>query len=323
MNGNGMYSSFPVQRAADLRADESFPWLVRGLWARGGVGLIGGAPKCLKTWLGLDLVVSISSGTPCVGTFPVEYSGSVLIYLAEDATPIVRARLDAISAHRGLDLAKLPIDVITAAGIRLDIQSDRMRLSSTIRERKPTLLLLDPFVRLHRIDENSAAEVSAILGSLRALQREHAVAIAIVHHAKKNAAPGASGYALRGSGDFYAWADTMLSLTRQRDRIVLRTEHRAAPPAEPRMLSLVDGISGPHLEVVAAAEPQTSSASPATLTENLDTAVLAALKNSPAPLLRLALRDVVRVRNASLGEALTRLLKAGRVKRIGDAWALI
>src|SRR5439155_550142 len=38
-------------------------------------------------------------------------------------------------------------------------------------------LLIDPLVRLHRIDENSAAEMSAVLGELRALQRAYQLAL--------------------------------------------------------------------------------------------------------------------------------------------------
>ena len=30
-------------------------WLVRDLWSAQAVGLIGGAPKVAKSWLGLDL----------------------------------------------------------------------------------------------------------------------------------------------------------------------------------------------------------------------------------------------------------------------------
>ena len=88
-------SVLPVVRAAEL--DEPEPerrWLIEQLWARAGVGIIGGAPKLGKSWLGLDLAVSIASGTPCLDTFRVAEPGGALIYMAEDAAPIVKQRLE-------------------------------------------------------------------------------------------------------------------------------------------------------------------------------------------------------------------------------------
>jgi len=164
-------STLPVVRAADLEdPDHDNHWLVDPLLPRRGVAMIGGAPKCAKSWAGLDLALSVASGTPCFGKFPVVEPAPTLIYLAEDPADVVKARLSGICRHRGLDLAALPIDVITVPVLRLDIERDRRRLSETVRACRPRLLLLDPFVRLHRINENDAGEVSALLAYLRELE---------------------------------------------------------------------------------------------------------------------------------------------------------
>ena len=81
----------------------------------------------------------------------------------------VRDRLAAIAAARGLSLAALKLGVILTPALRLDRPSDRSRLKKTLERYRPRLLVLDPLVRLHAIDENSAADVSALLGELRAL----------------------------------------------------------------------------------------------------------------------------------------------------------
>ena len=163
--------ALPVVRAADLdEPDQTERWLIETLWPRAGVGIIGGVPKCGKSWLGLDLAVSVASGTPCLDTFPVAASGGVLLYMAEDAACVVKERLAGICSHRGLDLAALPIGVITAPSVRLDLPSDQHRLHETVRRHAPRLVLLDPFVRLHRVNENQAGDVSAVLGYLRELQ---------------------------------------------------------------------------------------------------------------------------------------------------------
>lgn len=50
-------------------------WLVRELWSAAAVGVIGGAPKSCKSFLGLDLAVSVASATACLGRFEVESPG--------------------------------------------------------------------------------------------------------------------------------------------------------------------------------------------------------------------------------------------------------
>ena len=309
----------PVVRAADLdEPDAARRWLIAGLWARAGVGIIGGAPKCCKSWLGLDLAVSVASGTPCLDTFPVADPGGALVYMAEDAAPVVKERLTGLCRHRGLDLAALPIAIITAPSLRLDLPRDQHRLAETVQRQAPRLLLLDPFVRLHRINENQASEVAALLGYLRELQRTYDLAVVVVHHARKNGAPAAGGQSLRGSGDFFAWVDTALSLRRYRQQLVLSIEHRAAGAPEPVPLALVGTEHDLHLAIVAGPSPGASHGATA---PDLDTAILEVLTHAAAAgLPREALRAALRVRNERLGEALTRLAAAGHIARHGDAW---
>ena len=128
-------------------------WLIDGLWADQAVGIIGGEPKCCKSFLALDMAVAVASGAPCLRRFRSAQPGRVLLFAAEDALHVVRHRLDGICHAAGVALAALDLQVITAPTVRLDVASDRERLTETIAALKPRLLVLDPFVRLHRIDE--------------------------------------------------------------------------------------------------------------------------------------------------------------------------
>jgi RecA-family ATPase len=312
----------PVVRAAELEeADHEHRWLVEHIVPRRGVAMIGGAPKCAKSWAGLDLALSLSSGTSCFGHFTVSEPAAALIYLAEDPAAVVKARLAGICRHRGLELCKLPIDVITVPVLRLDVERDRTRLWQTVRARRPRLLLLDPFVRLHRINENDAGEVSALLAYLRQIEREHDLAIVLVHHARKNGSAGAqAGQGLRGSGDFYAFVDSLLYLRRTRDQLHLTVEHRAAPAPPPIELALAGKETEIHLEIAraAAAPAEPVAANPHA---NLDARVLRVLEHCKTPVSRAAIRAVLHCRNQSIGEALTRLTAAGLAARQGELWA--
>lgn len=309
--------ALPVVRAVDLDDGDTLPrWLVDTLWARAAVGVLGGAPKCCKSWLALDLAVSVATGTPCLGTFAVDDPGPVLLYMAEDAAPVVKARLAGICRARAIDLAHAPIHVITSPALRLDRGRDQARLRHTVRAIAPRLLVLDPFVRLHRIDENDAGEVSALLGYLRTLQRQHDVAVLVVHHARKNG--GTGGQSLRGSGDFYAWGDSYLYVRRQNGMLVLAIEHRAAPAPEPLRLELVarDDIDV-HLIINSADLPPDDDARC-----DLDRLLLEALGRAARPVSRAQLRAELRVRNERLGDALVRLTNAGAIVRAGDRWSV-
>jgi AAA domain len=305
----------PVVHAADLAEQTAASsWLVESLWARAGVGILGGAPKCCKSWLGLDLALSVATGTPALDAFDVDDAGPVLLYMAEDAAPIVKARLLGLCAHRGLSLGDAPLHVVTAPSLRLDRVPDQVRLRDAARRLRPRLLLLDPFVRLHRIDENDSGQVAALLGYLRELQRELDLAVVVVHHARKNGSAVQPGQSLRGSGDLHAWGDSNLYMRRTKDALALTVEHRAAAAVEPISLALVDNDGHPRLTVVDAPD------APASAALALDARVLEALR--AAPLARTSLRDVLRVRNERLGEALTRLAEAGAVMRIGERWGV-
>src|SRR2546426_2262296 len=117
---------------------------------------------------------------------------------------------------------------------------------------RPVLLILDPLVRLHAIDENAAGEIAALLGYLRLLQRKTGAAIALVHHARKNvAANGGAGYSLRGSSNLYAWVDSFLYLRRHHGQLMLSAEHRSASGTGPLALELANVESGPYLRLAA------------------------------------------------------------------------
>ena len=314
---------FEVLRACDLAVRPAHQtWLIEDLWAEEAVGIVGGEPKCGKSFLALDLAVAVASGTQALRRFPVPTPGPVLLYAAEDALPVVRARLEGIAGAAGVSFRSLEIHVITEASLRLDTARDRDRLHETVRSLRPRLLVLDPFVRLHRIDENAASEVAPVLASLRDLQRAHHTAVVLVHHARKGAGHVRAGQALRGSSELHAWGDSNLYLRRAGDLLHLSIEHRAAPALEPLVLELGDPVApGLALRVVdERPSPQRADSTPGAA----DPAqrILDALAQADQPLSRQALRVRCRMRTATLGQILQRLTEQQRIVRRQGGYAL-
>ena len=141
----------PVRRIGQI---ESRPpeasWMIDVLWQAEAVGIIGGQPKLWKSWLCLDMAVSVASGTACLGRFAVKSSGPSLVFMAEDEQHEVRRRVDCIAKSRALDVDHLDLHLITSERLYLDDESDRDMLRRMVEHVRPKMLLLDPLVRLHR-----------------------------------------------------------------------------------------------------------------------------------------------------------------------------
>jgi hypothetical protein len=309
-----------IRRAADLDAEPPRPaWLIDSLWAERAVGLIGGEPKCCKSFLALELAVAVASATPCLGRFALQAPGPVLIFAAEDSLATVHQRLRGIAASHHVDLRALDLYLITAPSLRLDRSDDRQRLHNTVAHLRPRLLILDPFVRLHRIDENQVQEVAPLLAFLRQLERTFACSVCLVHHLRKGASHLRAGQALRGSSEFHAWGDSNLYLSRQRERLRLSVEHRAAASPDDLYLELPADDDQPlALRIVDERGPQ-----PPTETRSASERILHALAACSAPVAFPELRQLCRIRTVTLCDTLARLTTDGVVAKTDLGYRLV
>jgi len=81
-------NTLPFQRASQLATTgPQTQWLIDGLWSDQAVGILGGEPKCCKSFLALDVAVSVASGAACLRQFPVRRTGKVLLFLGAFINP--------------------------------------------------------------------------------------------------------------------------------------------------------------------------------------------------------------------------------------------
>ena len=311
---------FPVRTIASI--DPRPPdqrWLVEPLWTTESVGLLAASPKLGKTWLAVEFALAVAAGGKVLGRFPARQTGPVLVFGAEDDPPDLRLRFDAVAEVRGVDLEHAPLLLLDVPALSLQRRDHFERLRATVADVSPRLLVLDPFVRIADVDENSSTEVSALLGSLRALQREFALSVLLVHHMRK--APSRYlAQRLRGSSDFAAWYDSALFLTSARDNLQLTVEHRRARAPEPFSLRLVDEPT-PHLQLLdQAGECFSSAVKPP---GDLEARLLDLLRASSVPLPTRDLRRTLGRRKSTVVDALRRLSGTGRIERQDGGWALL
>jgi len=308
----------PVQRASQLSTSgPQTQWLVEGLWSDQAVGILGGEPKSCKSFLALDIAVSVASGTACLRQFPVRRAGKVLLFPAEDSLAVVRQRLEGIAAAAQVNFQALSVEVITAPSLRLDTPTDRHRLRDTVQNLQPVLLILDPMIRLHRVDENDATQIATLLSYLRELQRQFQLAILLVHHARKDSNGSRPGQALRGSSELHGWGDSNLYLRRKGGQLTLSTEHRAAASQDHIPLQLTQVGSALALAVLENALSQ-PKAEPTPVER-----VRAALAQLQEPVFSVQqLRKLCAIRTETLCAALEELTQQGELSRTAKGYQL-
>lgn len=313
-SGTEPLQPFATRHVAEVQPQPSEQrWLIEDLWLAQSVGILAGHPKLGKTFLAAQIALAVAGNCEVLGK-PARLCGAVLFYGAEDSLPALRTRFDGLTSVAGLALQELPIYLLDIPVLRIDRDQDLRRLRAAIEVHRPRLLVLDPFIRIAAIDENSAAEVSAVLASLRAIQRDYQTSVLLVHHARKS--PSAHPQlALRGSGDFAAWSDSSLYLTRSSRRLQLWIEHRSAPTPEPMSLQLC-ADPAPHLRV-------TSLDAPTPQADPIQAELLRLLAESARPMSTVDLRQQLHKRKADVVGALEALRRQGIVDRDARGWVRV
>ena len=304
-------SVLPVQRASEVTASPPEKWLVESLWTHEAVGFVAGQPKSGKSWLALDFAVSVATGTPVLDNYAVTDPGPVLVFPAEEALTAVRDRVAGICRHRSVDFETLNVWFIGSYALRLDSPDDCEALENTVCTLRPRLLILDPLIRLHNADENSSTEIARVLSFLRDLQRKYALAVLVVHHARKNTSSDV-GLGLRGSTEIRAWSDTNLYIRRNK-HLEMIVEHRAAPCPEPVKLDLTaDDDTTVYLAITDAPTPK----------PDLKKRILEILARYDTPLSRSFIRSKVGIRNQTVGVALQALVDELAIEKITEGYVL-
>jgi RecA-family ATPase len=229
-------------------------WLVDEAWVDGSVGFISGRSKSYKTWIALDLALSIVSGEPFLGRYPVRRTGPVLLIQEEDPSSVLQERLRLIGKSKGMlpelkiarpdririEYPDYPLHIINLQGFNLGVTEKVAQVRQTIAEIKPVLVILDPLIVLlpQGVDEYKGVEVSAVLQSIKMWREEFGCGVAIVHHWNKAKNEDGERFAehMYGSFAFHAWLESALHVMpvieeeqERIDTVVIEREFKAAP----------------------------------------------------------------------------------------------
>lgn len=202
-------------------------WMVADVWGESEVGFISGLPKSYKSWLAIDLAVSVATGTRFLGTFQCKRH-NVLLIQEEDPRPILQDRLAKVAGAKGLIYGKktgpstiemryeLPdnLHVISNQGFSIDDTWMEL-LEEWIKQREIRLVILDPLMMIAGggFDEFKAFEfMEQVLKPLKRVRARTGAAIVLVHHHIKGSMD-AGAKSMYGSVALWAWEEAALHLS--------------------------------------------------------------------------------------------------------------
>ena len=256
-------------------------YIIQGILSEGACGFIAGEPKCYKSWVGLDLALSVSTGADFLGQFRVLEPGPVLYIQEEDPAPTLKNRTAKIWVNKSVDKIELVKDEEEAGvfwlppeqeqlfdpnvnayvqngftisseawQLWLDDTLERGMISSDGNKMPYKVLIIDTLMMVAGdVDENRAQEMTTrVFKPLKTLSRKHNVAVLVIHHMGKSD-KSRPGQRLLGSVANHAWAEDSMYLTRSGLKdIRIDTESKTIPGNVYRMTNVHNMEWSPQVE---------------------------------------------------------------------------
>ena len=329
-------------------------WLVRGFWGRRSHGIVAGMPKCFKSTLVHDLIISVASGTKFLGRFPVEEPGPVLVIQNENADYIMKDRTEKIILDRGLVgeahrinrrhvqvefPPDLPITFINQQGFTLSNEDHRRQIELLVQELKPVLVVFDPLYLMFEGDLNSSKDLNPVLNWLLSLKTDYHTSVLVVHHYNKGSQQGQlkGGARMAGSVMLYGWVESAWYITKVEEEEEpipnQAVDYAEASGSATVTLSREFRMAGHfsdldvHFDMGEIGNPQYNvtlggPGSGHVTIKTLEGEILNFLANSTVPLSKGTIQDNLGVESKVLSKALNELVKSKKVVTINGGYTI-
>ena len=214
---DGAVEPYQTMRRGAVFAMPPVEFLVDGLLTDTGFAMMYGAPGTGKSFLAIDIALSVAHGMPWQGQ---EVKPGAVLYIAGEGIGGFGKRWKAWEKYHGTkdepDMYLLP----TAVNFREP--EDIARLVATIEGigQKFSLVIVDTVARaIAGAEENSSTDMGLFVAACDEIKALTGGALLAVHHAGKDSSRGA-----RGSTALLGAVDTSLMVGKSDDIVVLRTE---------------------------------------------------------------------------------------------------
>ncbi len=198
-------------------------WLMGATFCRGFLGSLLGGGGVAKTTLRIVQALCLATGRELTGEH-VFHRSRVLFLSFEDGRDELRRRVRAAMIHHDIKAAELEGWFFLAApkGLRLaeivDGSPQAGELETVLRETVSKLgidlVILDPFIKTHAVEENSNSGIDFVCSLLVTLATELNIAVDAPHHIRKGAPTAGDADSGRGAGAFKDAGRLVYTLTK-------------------------------------------------------------------------------------------------------------
>lgn len=214
----------------DIEVALSAAYLAKGVLDQGAMSVVYGPSNSGKTFFALDLAFHLAIGARWRGR---RVTPAVVLYLAAEGGRGVTNRIAALKATAGV--LDVPLALKRAGLDLLHDTADLQHICDLVAEivakypGRPILIVIDTLSRIMAGgDENSAADMTALIRNVDAIRAATGAHIMLVHHTGKDAARGA-----RGHSSLRAATDTEIEVQAEGDaRAALVSKQRDNPGGE-------------------------------------------------------------------------------------------
>lgn len=199
---------FPLRTAEEIKAQVEAPYLVQNLLPARGVVAIFGESGCGKSFLAMDLVFAVASGTP--HWFGLKVKQRPVLYVALEGQGGLKRRITAWEAHQGRELTE-QVRFQTGEFEIHDAQSVEWVAEAALAIfGVGCVIVIDTLNQAAPgRDENNSADMGSIIAGAQNLASRTEGLVILIHHSGKDRSKG-----MRGHSSLVAAMDAVIEVTR-------------------------------------------------------------------------------------------------------------
>jgi len=296
-------------------------WPVEGWLPDQTIAMMVSPPGTYKTWILIDLAVSVATGTKFLGTAQVLRAGPVLVYQQEDFHGQMAQRIGTIMASRfqigwdGVVDAKEvnvtmppspPIYLHDNRELRFDNKDIMDILEARIAELRPVLVIVDPLYTAAPMDDYMAKAIPHMM-RLKRIRDRYGCSFIIAHHTgKRSDKEKLQREDMWGSQFLNAFLETGWQIRpKEKASALIRRHFKVTKDIAEQILTFTIKTDMPTQYQTELGE--------ANITDDLDLRIVNLLNDKGAMTGR-AVAKVLKVSNATVSRAMRNLLTNGAVR---------
>lgn len=241
---NALFKYNPLFRATNEEVGKltEVPHIVKDLIPENSMGILSGLPGSHKTWIALQLGLSIASGYPFLGRYDILKKGGVLYLDFENSANMIKVRIRkllygdvaefAIISANGLYFNTDGVPSFGPASIlqeKTNMEVFYSRVKSLCKENNIVLLIIDTLRSSYIGEENSSQVMAVLLSKLREIMAASGCSIMSLHHIGKPSNGSRINYddvyaVTRGSSALGANADYVFAVEKDEETSTEETD---------------------------------------------------------------------------------------------------